>query len=600
MISQPDPTEICSVEPLILCFFFIFENILSLQFLGTEKYPGEDEYEAFLSKYGGFSNAYTDMEDTNYYFSITTQQSSSEMADTVSDGLKGSLDRLAQFFIAPTFEESMVERELRAIDSEYRNGKSNDAWRNSQMLKATCNQKHPFSNFGCGNYETLKSKGSPIPELKKFWETYYKTSNIRLAVAGQASLDALQKTVEETFGALPYSNDPPRHEGKVNPKSTIFPREHANYDPENPAFGKEQLGKFREVIPLLETRTIKLVFATPPIDDPVLQKSKPQRVISHLLGHESPGSLHSLLNDMGYVTSLSTGTGLDTSDFSLFAINMSMTPKGMAEKDTVLDLVFQWIALIKKTVYDEPDLMSKYHDELRQISTNSFKFRENGDPTDFCSGAAETLFDANIAPNEILISGSLCNEYDPDTARAFADRFRPDNCMIQIIDSDLKQDSASDDDDNEKWNVEPIYGAIYRQRNFSPETVEGWENPKEREPRLHLPELNQYIPTDFSLRCDDDHGKNIENGATPLTEEERKAYKKEYPTLLQETSNLRMWHKLDRYWRVPKSFIRLSIVSPTTYKTPRTMTLSRIYQRVVNDDLNSFVYDASLAGCNYR
>ena len=41
-------------------------------FLGTEKYPKENDYETFLSKYGGFSNAYTDMEDTNYYFSLTT------------------------------------------------------------------------------------------------------------------------------------------------------------------------------------------------------------------------------------------------------------------------------------------------------------------------------------------------------------------------------------------------------------------------------------------------------------------------------------------------------------------------------------------------
>jgi insulysin len=30
-----------------------------LQFLGTEKYPDEDEYEGFLSQQGGFSNAYT-------------------------------------------------------------------------------------------------------------------------------------------------------------------------------------------------------------------------------------------------------------------------------------------------------------------------------------------------------------------------------------------------------------------------------------------------------------------------------------------------------------------------------------------------------------
>ena len=35
-------------------------------FLGTEKYPDEEEYDGFLNQNGGYSNAYTDMEDTNY------------------------------------------------------------------------------------------------------------------------------------------------------------------------------------------------------------------------------------------------------------------------------------------------------------------------------------------------------------------------------------------------------------------------------------------------------------------------------------------------------------------------------------------------------
>jgi len=54
-----------------------------------------DEYEKFLSKYGGFSNAYTDMEDTNYYFSVTTQ---AQPDGTTTEALEGGLDRLAQFF----------------------------------------------------------------------------------------------------------------------------------------------------------------------------------------------------------------------------------------------------------------------------------------------------------------------------------------------------------------------------------------------------------------------------------------------------------------------------------------------------------------------
>ena len=93
---------------------------------------------------------------------------------------------------------------------------------------------------------------------------------------------------------------------------------------------------------------------------------------------------------------------------------------------------------------------------------------------------------------------------------------------------------------------------------------------------------------------------NMQNNGQQMDDSEREKYRKQYPTLLQEGPNFRLWHKMDHFWRVPKTFIRLSLVSPKTYESPRAMTLSRIYQRVLNDDLNSFVYDASLAGCNYR
>jgi len=557
-----------------------YEHML---FLGTEKYPDEDEYEGYLSKNGGFANAYTDMEDTNYYLSVTTQHND---PDTTSEGLEGALDRFAQFFIAPLFNPGMAERELRAIDSEYRNGKTNDAWRNFQFLKSISNQKNPFSKFGCGNYETLMQRGEPpIDELKKFRENYYTTSNMRLAIVGTSSLDALQDSVERTFGQLEYSNQPPRREG-VNPNSVTFPREHAIYGPENPAFGSDQLGKYREIIPLLETRSLRVQFATPPLDDPVLQKSRPHRVISHLLGHESPGSLHQVLNDMGYLTSLTSGASIDTSDFSLFGLSLSLTPKGMQEKDRVVDLIFEWIALIKKTALEQPELVSKYHDELRQIGITNFKFRENGDSVDFCSSASEALFDKSAAPHELLVSGSTYDDYDPVVAKAFLERLRPDNCMITVTDSGLKKD------DSGEWEVEPLYGATFRIQDIPMTDMKKWESPESSDGQLHVPELNKYIPTDFSLRCDDQ--------GPELTDSEREKARKVPPVLLHEGKNLRVYHKMDRTWRVPKTSLRLTVITPSTYKTPRCMTLSRIYQRVLNDDLNSFVYDASLAGCNYR
>lgn len=102
-------------------------------FLGTQKYPLEEEYEQFLRQYGGFANAWTDMEDTSYFFSVTTEKIDGDDSDDddsdnnhnkASPALHGALDRLAQFFISPLFNQDSVDREVKAIDSEYRNGKT--------------------------------------------------------------------------------------------------------------------------------------------------------------------------------------------------------------------------------------------------------------------------------------------------------------------------------------------------------------------------------------------------------------------------------------------------------------------------------------------
>jgi insulysin len=557
-------------------------------FLGTKKYPKEEEYEGFLSQYGGFSNAYTDMEDTNYFFSLTT---TNEDPYQTTEGLHGALDRLAQFFVAPTFDANAVDREISAIDSEYRNGRTSDSWRNYQLLKSVSNPQHPFSKFGCGNNETLKSQGSDIllRELQQFWQDYYQTYNLRLAVVGHANLDALQKTVEETFGALRYSEGAPRRV-QSSPKPSLFTREHAVYGG-HAAFGPPQLGILRQVLPLTEQRSLKVSFAVPPLDDPVLRESKPYRALSHVLGHESPGSLHALLNELGYITGLSSGVAIDTSDFALFAVTITLTPKGMKHYEHVLDLLFQWIALIKHN----QGTLRDYHEELRQITDMNFRFRENGDPSDFCSSAAELLFDEIQDPSDharILVRSSDTSEFDPLVMKAFLDRLTPENSMIHVTSSDWNATVDA------SWTTEGWYGAKYKVTDLTNEQMQGWLHPAETDDRLRLPALNQYIPTDFSLKCDKEcYQTSKDESMDDAVYEDDKLTP---PRMIMERPNIRVWHKMDTSWRVPKSYIRLALLSPEVYNSPRSMTLNRIFQRVLNDDLNSFVYDASVAGCSYR
>ena len=66
------------------------------------------------------------MESTNYYFDVS------------KDFLEGGLDRFAQFFINPLFNEGSTDRELQAVDSEHAKNLQNDAWRSFQLSKSLC------------------------------------------------------------------------------------------------------------------------------------------------------------------------------------------------------------------------------------------------------------------------------------------------------------------------------------------------------------------------------------------------------------------------------------------------------------------------------
>lgn len=94
-----------------------------MSFLGTKKFPDEEGFTSFLASHGGSSNAYTDNEDTVYYFDVN------------AEFLSASLERFAQFFAAPLFTEGATSRELNAIDSEHAKNINNDGFRVYQVKK---------------------------------------------------------------------------------------------------------------------------------------------------------------------------------------------------------------------------------------------------------------------------------------------------------------------------------------------------------------------------------------------------------------------------------------------------------------------------------
>ncbi len=134
-------------------------------FYANEKYPEEGAYAEFLSSHGGYDNAFTSTQNTNYHFKVS------------SDYLKEALDRFAQFFISPVFSSSAVGREVNAVDAEHRKNLQNDDWRLWQLLKQVSNPDHPFHGFSTGDLETLDKPGV-LDGLKDFYSAHYSANEV--------------------------------------------------------------------------------------------------------------------------------------------------------------------------------------------------------------------------------------------------------------------------------------------------------------------------------------------------------------------------------------------------------------------------------------
>lgn len=113
-------------------------------FLGSKKYPKEDEFSDKLAFYGGTNNAYTASDQTVYF------------AEVDDKGFDETFDIFAQFFIEPSFARKMVDKEVNAVDSEHKKNMADTTWRLIHLLKSRANPKSPVSKFSTGNLETLK------------------------------------------------------------------------------------------------------------------------------------------------------------------------------------------------------------------------------------------------------------------------------------------------------------------------------------------------------------------------------------------------------------------------------------------------------------
>ncbi|KAI7897701.1 Metalloenzyme, LuxS/M16 peptidase-like protein [Cokeromyces recurvatus] len=511
-----------------------------LLFMGTEKYPKENDYNQYLSEHSGFSNAFTGVEDTNYYFEVGQEY------------LEGALDRFAQFFISPLFSDSCTERELKAVDSEHKKNRQQDGWRMFQLEKSLCNPNHPYCHFGTGNLETLyenpKKNGKDIrQELLKFHDSYYSANIMKLCILGRESLDQLTEWAVEKFKYVRNKNiEPPSFPG-------------------HPLTEKE-LMKQIFVKPVKDVRSLEMTFPFP--DQRPLYAVQPGRYLSHLIGHEGRGSILSLLKKNGWANYLQVGSIHGGIGFEFMRISVDLTEEGLAHYQDVILTIFMYINLLKKE-----GIQSRIFEEVQSLASLAFRFKEKYPPSQYTSRLAGLM--QHGYPSSYILSGpSLIREYNPELIKENLDWIRPDNFRIML--ASQTPPKGIEYTQREKW-----YGTEYTVADFNESLIEALKNLGTND-ALALPTPNAFIPSNFET-----FKKEVPSPATR-------------PDLIENSPLLRLWHKKDDTFWVPRANVWILFRSPLAYATPTNCVKTRLYTDLLKDSLNEYAYDAEVAGLSYN
>uniref|UniRef100_A0A672Q9S4 Nardilysin convertase n=1 Tax=Sinocyclocheilus grahami TaxID=75366 RepID=A0A672Q9S4_SINGR len=275
-------------------------------FMGSEKYPSENGFDAFLKKHGGSDNASTDCERTIFQFDVQRKC------------FKEALDRWAQFFVCPLMIEDAIDREVEAVDSEYQLAKPSDSHRKEMLFGSLAKPNHPMSKFCWGNALTLKTEPrekniNVYKRLREFWKRYYSAHYMTLAVQSKESLDTLEEWVREIFSQVPNNGKPkPDFSDQLSPFET-------------PAFNK-----LYRMVPVRKVHALTITWALPPQEKHY--RVKPLHYIAWLIGHEGTGSILSMLRRKCWALALFGGnseTGFDqNTTYSIFSISITLTDEG--------------------------------------------------------------------------------------------------------------------------------------------------------------------------------------------------------------------------------------------------------------------------------
>jgi nardilysin len=194
----------------------------------------------------------------------------------------------------------------------------------------------------------------------------------------------------------------------------------------------------------------------------------------------------------------------------------------------------------------------------------------------------------------------ILNEMRPETARIDLQTKKFEECRAALV---ALTGSAHKVVEGE----EPYFKTPFMHINLPEHVLTAWAAEK-WSPELTLPPRNPYLPTDFALRSEEvksldvatRDATNDANGNVARDNDEILAVLGSMtPYVVLDVPGLRVWYKLDRTFRVPRTAAYFRLSCPAAYTSLRAAAAGHLVVKLLEDALCEEAYLADVAGLHY-
>ena len=540
-------------------------------FMSSKEYPEVNGFQRFVSNYGGDTNAFTQEEDTNYHFEITSAK--------FSEALK----RFSRFFIDPIFTKDLIEDEIHSIDGELNRNLNDEGWRMSFVIQLASNPKSPYGHFSCGSSATLiegtKEAGIDIAkELQDFYDRYYSANLMTLAVVDSRPIDEIEELIREVFSEVPNKEQQrPDYSELVDPLSGNYSNRLIQYHPADPS------------------DSLRMIFT---VDS---SKEHPYvdtlEYFSRLLLNREKGGLSKVLNKEGYIFDMSAGPVVETSEFELFMIELGLKEGAIERIEDITKIVFGFIDLVKREGIKE-----ELYEQYSQVMNYTFNYLQNGRLS--MDAVSDISLDIDVYPAKYIISGSngKKNTFDEKVMTNLLDQINVDNLVLLVSSPDFKVSTDSPKHEETKHHKKihfkdldqhsSLYNIDYAITDTPSHFLDGLRKVTyEDYPKLKLPGSNQFMSKDFKLV-----DKPCKIGTLKCVQDYQADADQIKPNKILENDYIRVWHQLDRSNEIPQVYGTVVFYSEDLQEDIFSRIVSQLKVDIITTGMEEKLYQVGLAG----